>query len=223
MTEQYETRHRPLGTIKRKMQKMRNKQRVSFYLVIGFSLLFVIIVMMDILCVDDTDHNDTELNNSDHTLDNDENSVWETARPLVIPLYRRNLRLYSSTLESKIVSRKEKFESSLVARQEEMQQLMMNISASMSKNPLVRQIQASRAEFRYKNRASLSIDTTLHQHRGHDAVWQPVNGTHHKFWVYSAFYDDREKPLVRVIATTKTKKSEKVNENVCKLLLLFFK
>ena len=121
-----------------------------------------------------------------------------------------NLRLYSSTLDSKVVSRKEKFESSLVARQEEMQQLMRNISASMSKNPLVRQIQASRAEFRYKNRASMSIDTTLHQHRGHDAVWQPVNGTHQKFFVYSAFYDDREKPLVRVIATTKTKKSERV-------------
>eukprot|EP00090_Calanus_glacialis_P008335 TRINITY_DN16646_c0_g1_i9.p1 TRINITY_DN16646_c0_g1~~TRINITY_DN16646_c0_g1_i9.p1 ORF type:complete len:556 (-),score=113.80 TRINITY_DN16646_c0_g1_i9:55-1611(-) len=149
--------------------------------------------------------------NSSHLPDSeDDTKVWETAPPLGIPLYRRNLRLYSSTLDSKVVSRKEKFESSLVARQEEMQQLMRNISASMSKNPLVRQIQASRAEFRYKNRASLSIDTTLHQHRGHDAVWQPVNGTHHKFFVYSAFYDDREKPLVRIIATTKTKKSEKV-------------
>ena len=99
-----------------------------------------------------------------------------------------------------------------MAPQEEMQQLMRNISASMSRN--------SRAEFRYKHRASLSIDTTLHQHRGHDAVWQPVNGTHHKFFVYSAFYDDREKPLIRIIATTKTKKSEKVKKNSFKILLL---
>ena len=188
-----ETKYRPLGKIKRKMKKMRNnKNRLSFYLVIGFSLLFVIIVLTDILCVDDTNHFD--MDHTDRVLQVEENTkVWETPPPLDVHLNSDSLRLYSSTLDSKVVSRKESIGSSLVARQEEMQQLMMNISASMSKNPLVRQIQASRAEFRYKNRASLSIDTTLHQHRGHDAVWQPVNGTHHKFFVYSAFYDDREK------------------------------
>ena len=162
---------------------MRNKQRLSFCLVIELSLLFVIIVLTGILCVDDNDHFDIEQDNTDHVLDNDENTVWETALPLGMPLYRRNLRLYSSTLESKVASRRETFESSLVARQEEMQQLMMNSSASMSKNPLIRQIHASRAVFRYKNVASLSIDTTLHHHRGHDALWQPVNGTHHKLFV----------------------------------------
>ena len=53
--------------------------------------------------------------------------------------------------------------------------------------------------------------------RGHgDAVWQPVNGTRHKFYVYSAFYDPRggagkgKGGLVRVIAVTKTKNADKV-------------
>ena len=43
-----------------------------------------------------------------------------------------------------------------------------------------------------------------------DAEWQGVSGTRHKFFVYSAYCDDREKPLVRVIAATKTKKPDKV-------------
>ena len=52
--------------------------------------------------------------------------------------------------------------------------------------------------------------------RGHgDAVWQPVNGTRHKFYVYSAFFDPRgagrsKAGVVRVIAVTKTKNADKV-------------
>jgi len=217
MTEEYDGRvyiryslqnkHRPLGLIRRKMKKIKNeKQRLSFYLVIGFSLLFVILVLMDSLCVNNGDNYDIAEDDTKHIADNDE---WETAPPFSVH-YSHSLRLYSSTLDTTVGSRKEKFRESLVARQEEMQELMRNISASMSKNPLVKQIQASRAEWRYKTGGSLSIDTSLQHHQGHDATWQPVNGTHHKFFVYSAFYDDREKPLVRVIATTKTKRSEKV-------------
>ena len=66
----------------------------------------MIIVLTDILCVDDNDHFDIEQDNTDHVLDNDANTVWETALPLGIPLYRWNLRLYSSTLESEVVSKK---------------------------------------------------------------------------------------------------------------------
>ena len=43
-----------------------------------------------------------------------------------------------------------------------------------------------------------------------DAEWQGVSGTKHKFLVYSAYCDDRDRPLVRVIAATKTKKPDKV-------------
>ena len=44
-----------------------------------------------------------------------------------------------------------------------------------------------------------------------DAEWQGVSGTKHKFLVYSAYCDDRDRPLVRVIAATKTKKPDKVD------------
>ena len=192
------------------------KQNHSFCVMVGFLLVSVMLVLMDLLCVGSGEEFDIAKANftSQFSDSDDDTKVWETAPPLGIPLYRRNLRLYSSTLDGKVANRKEKFEESLLARQEEMKQLMRNISASMSKNPLVQQIQASRAEFRYKPTSKLSIDTSLQQHKGHDAVWQPVNGTNHKFYVYSAFYDDREKHLVRVIATTKTKKSEKVSINL---------
>ena len=205
---------RYLRLLKRQVKKMKNeKQKLSFYLVFSLFLISVLVVLMDILCVSVDESYSTINTNSSHNLvhSDDDTAVWETAPPLGIPLYRLHLRLYSSTLDSREgVSRRNKFQESLLARQQEMKQLMKNITASMSKNPLVKQIQASRAEYRYRTSPSLSIDPSLQHHHGHDAVWQPVHGTHHKLFIYSAFYDDREKPLVRVIATTKTKKSEKV-------------
>ena len=56
----------------------------------------------------------------------------------------------------------------------------------------------------------MDVDESLERHKGLDGVWQRVGGTSHKFYVYSAYYDDRARPLVRVIAATKTKHSDKV-------------
>ena len=53
------------------------------------------------------------------------------------------------------------------------------------------------------------MSTDLLSRQG-DAEWQGVSGTKHKFLVYSAYCDDRDRPLVRVIAATKTKKPDKV-------------
>ena len=146
-----EQRH--LRLLKRQLQSMRNaKQKLSVYLVVSLFLISVLVVLLDLLCVSGGEsYSSLNMNGS-----SDEDSKgWETAPPLdTIPWYRRNLRLYSSSLDSD----RTKFRESLVARQEEMQQLMRNISASMSKNPLVRQIQASRAEYRYRTAASLSMD-----------------------------------------------------------------
>lgn len=43
-----------------------------------------------------------------------------------------------------------------------------------------------------------------------DGVWQIVNGTRFKFFVYSAFYDRRGGKLIRIIGATKTRVPEKV-------------
>lgn len=43
-----------------------------------------------------------------------------------------------------------------------------------------------------------------------DAVWQTVNGTRFKFFVYSAYYDRRNSRSIRVIGATKTRNPERV-------------
>jgi len=125
-----------------------------------------------------------------------------------LPDQNNNQQPYSSTLDNEVVSTVYQFKDKLMARQVEMQELIRNISASMSANPLVKEIQASRnkiVQFKYSSES--------HEHRSGesgDAIWQPVSGTRHKFYVYSAFCDDRDRPLVRIIAATKTKKPDKV-------------
>ena len=55
--------------------------------------------------------------------------------------------------------------------------------------------------FRSDDSSSLEFDFTLAKHKGIHNQWQPVNGTEHKFYVYSAYYDARNKsnPFIRVI------------------------
>uniref|UniRef100_T1H0M5 Glycosyltransferase family 92 protein n=1 Tax=Megaselia scalaris TaxID=36166 RepID=T1H0M5_MEGSC len=43
-----------------------------------------------------------------------------------------------------------------------------------------------------------------------DGIWSVVNGTRFKFLVYSAYYDDRDGKLIRIIGATKTRGAEKV-------------
>ena len=43
-----------------------------------------------------------------------------------------------------------------------------------------------------------------------DAKWMPVYNLKHKFYVYSAYYDDRKGRIIRVIGATQTKKGDRV-------------
>lgn len=187
---------------KRKITKMKSdKQRLSLYMVTAFLLLSGAVLLLDLLLEGGVEG---EL---PYDTREEVDYGWETPPPL--PLLSRNLRLYAtgSGMDG------DKFKTRILARQVEMQQLIRNISASMARNPMVQKIQESRKQFRYRvspGDSSMWVDPTLKKHRGKDAIWQPVNGTQHKFFVYSAYYDNREKPLIRIIAATKTKKSDKV-------------
>ena len=65
----------------------------------------------------------------------------------------------------------------------------------------------------YRNKPESTIFFIIYRSgESGDAIWQPVSGTRHKFYVYSAFCDDRDRPLVRIIAATKTKKPDKVGK-----------
>lgn len=43
-----------------------------------------------------------------------------------------------------------------------------------------------------------------------DGIWQIVNGTRFKFFVFSAFYDRRDGKMIRIVGATKTRNPEKV-------------
>lgn len=202
------TRKRSLGTFRRQITMMKSdRQRLSLCLVTAFFLVSGAALLLDLL-LDERHAGIQYVGEGGGPRAQEGDYSWETPPPL--PLLSRNLRLYAtnSGMDG------DKFKDRILARQVEMQQLIRNISASMSRNPMVQQIQASRAQFKYKVEpgagSGLWVDPSLKKHTGRDASWQPVNGTRHKFFVYSAYYDNREKPLVRMIAATKTKKSDKV-------------
>ena len=56
----------------------------------------------------------------------------------------------------------------------------------------------------------MDFDFELKRHLGYNGRWLPVNGTSHKFFVYSAFYDDRDpkRPVIKVIGVTHTRHSD---------------
>ena len=62
------------------------------------------------------------------------------------------------------------------------------------------------------DKAGLLISDIKDDDLSRDAFWQPVNGTKDKFYVYSAYLDNRDgkKPLVRIIAAALTRNRESV-------------
>ena len=107
------------------------------------------------------------------------------------------------------IFRDEKLQKSLLRHQEEMERLIRNISARIHLHTTTTSTTEAN-DFRDLN-SVLDFDFSLKRHAGHDAVWQPVAGTTHKFYVYSAYYDSRgPRPHVRVVGATKTKRSDKV-------------
>ena len=105
----------------------------------------------------------------------------------------------------------DKLKASLARHQEDMERLIKNISLRIkSQKPTDG---PAPTPFKYTNELDdlgLPFDFSLQKHKGFDAHWQPVNGTRHKFYVYSAYYDARTRPIIRVIGATKTKRSDKV-------------
>jgi len=189
---------RTLHLSKRAVKTLKSqKGRLSVYLVLSFFLVFGVVVFTEVFVVGLTKSGYKD-GRSEYDYDP---ANWETPRPL--PQISRNIKMEKPVVDTT------KFRKKILSKQVEMQQLIRDISASMSRNPLVQQIRASREQFKYTDQP-LKLDPSLTQHAGWDGVWQPVNGTAHKFYVYSAFYDNRDKPMVRVIAATKTKKSDKV-------------
>ena len=131
---------------------------------------------------------------------------------------------------------KEMDEAHLKRHQEEMERLIRNLSMSMNIRPRIKSTHSYnkvsprdkiKGSFKVlplkpvekrKNHQSNGVDnqkriSDIDGKNGMDARWQPVEGIkNHKLFVYSAYYDvrDIQKPVVRVIGVTRTKRSDKV-------------
>jgi len=173
----------------------QDKGKLSIYVVVTFFLLFCGLVFNQFFLSESSKLGFKE----EYELDP---SVWETPKPL--GQMSRGIKMEKNIVDGK------NFRKKILSKQVEMKQLIRDISASMSRNPVVQQILASRQHFKYNENNTLKVDPSLEEHTGWDGIWQPVNGSSHKFYVYSAFYDNRDKPMIRVISATKTKNYDKV-------------
>ena len=168
--------------------------RLSFLLVIMFLAIFGVIVLAEVLFMEDGKN---EILYDDQPLSSDLlGGGWETPKPLVA--------MTSPPTPPDRKVKREKLKESLKRHQIEMERLIKNISLRIKSQKVTESPPPT--PFRYQEEPKWEFDFTLKSHSGFDAQWQPVNGTKHKFYVYSAYYDNRTRPLIRVIGATKTKR-----------------
>ena len=178
---------------------LQEKQELSFFLVLTFFVIFGIIYLAEVLFLEDGKVGfdafyDASAGSDTGTANN--NDIWETPKPL-LPYGGQSVESVESVSER---SKSDKLKESLRRHQEEMERLIKNISLRISKPTS----SPGPQPYKYAPEEFFSLNEAI------DAQWQPVNGTRHKFYVYSAYYDARQKPLIRLIGATKTKKSDKV-------------
>lgn len=218
MTTNIRPFRRRLRLTRGKLGKMaQERQKLSFFLVIIFLVIFGLIILAEVLFMEEGKGNDFFYEDNTYNKDTDSGG-WETPKPLLpaasqreaLGSYGNDMSISSSSSSSdKDKVRSERLQLSLKRHQEEMERLIKNISARINRKPSTT---PSPRPYAYLNEPNLQFDFALKHHTGYDARWQPVNGTSHKFYVYSAYYDARmpQRPVVRVIGATKTKMSDKV-------------
>ncbi|XP_040571227.1 beta-1,4-galactosyltransferase galt-1 [Lepeophtheirus salmonis] len=165
------------------------RQKLSFVIVITFFLIFGLIIVAEVLFPEE---DETSGQSSEDIFFNN----YDLMR--LKPLHR------VSDQEGR---------SNLKKQKEAIEMVIKNLSSQLRQTiPISKKTQ--RVVLNHKNLYSLDevanpLDFTLRKTLGHDAVWQPVNGTSHKFYVYSAYFDNRGKtPVIRILAVTKTKTSD---------------
>ena len=213
------TRRARLKLTRGKITKMsQERQKLSFFIVVIFLAVFGLIVLAEVFFMDPREGGGIGNNGGDgYSSFFDDSIAWETPKPLLPePEFERR--------EPLGLARNERFQKSIRRHEDEMEQLIKNIQSSVAaqaaahKIPLKKKPPASpggKKTFTPHGYAAWEVpadlDFGLGRHHGHDAVWQPVNGTKHKFYVYSAYFDARlGRKIVRVIAATRTKSPDKV-------------
>nr|XP_053639210.1 uncharacterized protein LOC128693520 [Cherax quadricarinatus] len=195
-------RQRRSAMVKKQRQRIKDRNNMSIFFVLVFMLVFVVILVAEVFFIDEhrtgmlfTGKRPSEFDPigdiPDYFMD-DKKLVGQ----LEIDTYRRQeLSVKGKTGNQERFYRKNVDETHLMAR----------VTGNLVKS--VHGI----AKMDWLNMLGLKeIAYFGSNSSATDGQWQPVYYTKHKFFVYSAYYDDRKGKIIRVIGATQTKKSDRV-------------
>nr|XP_045601095.1 uncharacterized protein LOC123759891 [Procambarus clarkii] len=195
-------RQRRSAMVKKQRQRIKDRNNMSIFFVLVFMLVFVVILVAEVFFIDEhrtgllfagkrTSDFDPIGDIPDYFMD-DKKLVGQ----LEIDTYRRQeLSVKGKTGNEERFYRKNVDETHLMAR----------VTGNLVKS--VHGI----AKVDWLNMLGLKEITYFGSNSSAtDGQWQPVFYTKHKFFVYSAYYDDRKGKIIRVIGATQTKKSDRV-------------
>ncbi|KAK7078450.1 hypothetical protein SK128_012488 [Halocaridina rubra] len=195
-------RQRRSAMVKKQRQRIKDRNNMSIFFVLVFLIVFIIILIAEVFFIDE--HRSGMMyagkRPSDFDPMGDIPDYFMDDKKLVgqleIDTYRRQeLSVKGKAGNDERFFRKNVDETHLMAR------VTGNIVKSVhgiTKVDWMKMLGLKEVEYFSSNSTAT------------DAEWHPVFHTKHKFYVYSAYYDDRKGRIIRIIGTTQTKKSDRV-------------
>ncbi|XP_047472002.1 uncharacterized protein LOC125027158 isoform X1 [Penaeus chinensis] len=196
------TRQRRNAMVKKQRQRIKDRNNMSIVFVLVFLLVFLAILIAEVFFIDEHRSGMLFMGKRPQDFDSmgDIPDYFMDDKKLVgqleIDTYRRQeLSVKGKTGNEERFFRKNVDETHLMAR----------VTGNLVKS--VHGI----AKVDWLNMLGLKeVDYFGNNSTATDGQWEPVYHTKHKFFVYSAYYDDRKGRIIRVIGATQTKKSDRV-------------
>lgn len=196
------TRQRRNAMVKKQRQRIKDRNNMSIVFVLVFLLVFLVILIAEVFFIDEHRSGMLFMGKRPQDFDSmgDIPDYFMDDKKLVgqleIDTYRRQeLSVKGKTGNEERFFRKNVDETHLMAR----------VTGNLVKS--VHGI----AKVDWLNMLGLKeVDYFGNNSTATDGQWEPVYHTKHKFFVYSAYYDDRKGRIIRVIGATQTKKSDRV-------------
>lgn len=181
-------------------QRSKERNQLSIFFIVFFIAIFVVIILTEVFFIDERnegvrisdkrpDDFDGMGDIPDYLMDDK-----KLIRELEIDSYRRQELSVKNSHDDGVVHKKVD-ETRLNAR----------VSGSLLKSLRASERKSSWNAINDEKATIFTANTSAV-----DAQWLPVLNARHKFYVYSAFYDDRKGKIIRIIGATLTKRSDRV-------------
>ncbi|XP_064119048.1 uncharacterized protein LOC135224065, partial [Macrobrachium nipponense] len=197
------SRQRRSAMAKKQRQRIKDRNNMSIFFVLVFLLVFIVILIAEVFFIDE--HRTGMLfmgkRPSDFDPMGDIPDYFMDDKKLVGQLEIDTYRRQELSVKGKTGNNEERFFRKNVDETHLMARVTGNIVKSVhgiTKVDWLKMLGLKEVEYYGQNSSAT------------DAHWVPVYHTKHKFYVYSAYYDDRKGRIIRVIGTTQTKKSDRV-------------